>query len=114
MVAKLQEEVASLQRAIAGARESQKLLESQLVERGTTIAARDQKITGLEGDVTARDGNIAALKAEIGELEGQNAQFQEQVLRAYQKIKSDEAIVAKAKKAMAIALTLLDEQKQAQ
>jgi len=32
------------------------------------------------------------------------------VLRAYQKIKSDEAMVARAKKAMAIALTVLDDQ----
>jgi hypothetical protein len=31
------------------------------------------------------------------------------VLRAYQKIKADEAMVARAKKAMAIALTVLDE-----
>jgi hypothetical protein len=31
------------------------------------------------------------------------------VLRAYQKIKSDEAMVARAKKAMAIALTVLDD-----
>ena len=33
-----------------------------------------------------------------------------QVLRAYQKIKADEAMVARAKKAMAIALTVLDDQ----
>jgi hypothetical protein len=32
------------------------------------------------------------------------------VLRAYQKIKADEAMVARAKKAMAIALTVLDDQ----
>ena len=31
------------------------------------------------------------------------------MLRAYQKIKADEAMVARAKKAMAIALTVLDE-----
>jgi hypothetical protein len=30
-------------------------------------------------------------------------------LRAYQKIKADEAMVARAKKAMAIALTVLDD-----
>ena len=35
--------------------------------------------------------------------------LQEQVLRAYKKIKGDEATIAKAKKALAIALTLLDD-----
>ncbi len=43
-------------------------------------------------------------------LEHENASYQEQVLRAYQKIKADEAMVARAKKAMAIALTVLDDQ----
>ena len=32
------------------------------------------------------------------------------MLRAYQKIKADEAMVARARKAMAIALTVLDEE----
>ena len=35
--------------------------------------------------------------------------YEEQVLAAYQKLKNDEATIAKAKKAVAIALTLLDE-----
>ena len=33
------------------------------------------------------------------------------MLRAYQKIKADEAVVARAKKALAIALTALDDDK---
>ena len=51
----------------------------------------------------ARDIRIAELKQDIGELEKQNSAYQEQVLKAYQKIKTDEATVARAKKAMAIA-----------
>ena len=35
--------------------------------------------------------------------------LQEQVLQAYQRLKSDEAVVGRARKALAIALTLLDE-----
>ena len=42
-----------------------------------------------------------------------DAGYQEQVLRAFQKIKADETTVARAKKAMAIALTLLDDAEQA-
>lgn len=52
------------------------------------------------------------LRKEIEGLETENASYQEQVLRAYQKIKTDEAMVARAKKAMAIALTVLDDQGQ--
>ena len=42
--------------------------------------------------------------------EAENTSYQEQVLRAYQKIKADEAMVARARKAMAIALTVLDDE----
>ena len=55
---------------------------------------------------------LAELRKEIETLETENASYQEQVLRAYQKIKTDEAMVARAKKAMAIALTVLDDQGQ--
>jgi len=64
------------------------------------------------GDVrsgAARDQRIAELGTQIDELEGENSTYQEQVLKAYQKIKTDEATVARAKKALAIALTTLDD-----
>ena len=42
-------------------------------------------------------------------MEKESAGYQDQILKAYQRIKSDESIVSRAKKALAIALTLLDE-----
>ena len=59
--------------------------------------------------IAERDQRLTELRAELDELEQQNAAYQEQVLKAYQKIKADEAMVARAKKAMAIALTVLDD-----
>ena len=91
-IADLQEEI---QRAIAG--------------RDAAVSQRDQQIEELEGAVAARDKRLASLRAEIEELEGENAQFQEEVLKAYRKINADEATVSRAKKALAIALTLLDD-----
>ena len=44
------------------------------------------------------------------ELEKENAEYQEQILRAHQKIKADQAMHAKLKKVLAIGLTLTDEQ----
>ena len=60
-------------------------------------------------DLIAGPHGSSDLRGEIASLEQENANYQEQVLRAYQKIKTDEAMVARAKKAMAIALTVLDD-----
>ncbi|MEO6951046.1 MAG: response regulator [Polyangia bacterium] len=61
---------------------------SSLAERAQTVQTRD---------------------ARISELEQESARFQDQILRAYQRIKADESTVQRAKKALAIALTLLEE-----
>jgi CheY-like chemotaxis protein len=109
--ASLNEELSGLQRAVLGAREQIAKLEGDVASRNLVITARDGMIANLETEVRTRDEKITGLKADIAELETQNAQFQEQVLRAYQKIKNDDAVVEKAKKAMAIALTLLEDGK---
>ena len=57
-----------------------------------------------------RDQRIGELRGELETLEGESAAYQEQVLKAYQKIKHEEARVARAKKAVAIALTVLDDE----
>jgi hypothetical protein len=77
---------------------------------GALIGLDAVEIESQKGTIGDRDRKIANLKQDIAELEQQNAAYQEQVLQAYQKIKGDEATVSKAKKAVAIALTLLDEQ----
>ena len=75
-----------------------------------SIADRTAELRQHAAAVIERDQRIAELRKDIESLEQENANYQEQVLRAYQKIKTDEAMVSRARKAMAIALTVLDDQ----
>lgn len=82
----------------------------ELAEAREALAARERTIESLHAMLAERDERLTRQRQEQDELERQNAGYQEQVLRAFQKIKTDEETVARAKKAMAIALTLLDEE----
>jgi CheY-like chemotaxis protein len=62
-----------------------------------------------QSDLEARNSLLNERAQRISELENESAGYQDQILKAYQRIKSDESIVSRAKKALAIALTLLDE-----
>jgi CheY-like chemotaxis protein len=73
------------------------------------IADLEQKLAQAKGDIADREGKIAEKAQRVSELETESAGYQDQILKAYQRIKSDESIVSRAKKALAIALTLLDE-----
>lgn len=99
-----------LKKGLSGARDSLKRSESELASAVQTIADRNADLRAHAAAIAERDQRIAELRAEIESLEGENTNYQEQVLRAYQKIKTDEAMVARARKAMAIALTVLDDQ----
>jgi CheY-like chemotaxis protein len=101
-LAEIEKERAELDAGLRSARQSITGLERYLEQTRGMVVEREKTIDQHEGE-------IGSLKAEIAELESQNADYQEQVLKAFQKIKTDEATVAKAKKALAIALTLLDE-----
>lgn len=82
----------------------------ELTETRGALAVRERTIQSLHAMLAERDERLTRQRQEQDELERQNAGYQEQVLRAFQRIKTDEETVAKAKKAMAIALTLLDEE----
>ena len=84
-------------------------LGDQLAAAREVLRAREETIASLHVVLGERDERLAGQRQDLDELERQNAGYQEQVLRAFQKIKADEETVARAKKAMAIALTLLDE-----
>ncbi len=107
-VGALEAERTDLEKALAGGRERISQLETDLNAAQATIGQRDAEIEKQKDTVLARDSRIAALKQQQSELEDENTSYQEQVLKAYQKIKSDEEITGRAKKALAIALTLLD------
>jgi chromosome segregation ATPase len=91
-------------------------LEQQMGERdeeGKKLAARlaelEQRLKTALEDLNAREATLNERAARIAEMEQESAGYQDQILKAYQRIKADESIVSRAKKALAIALTLLDE-----
>jgi CheY-like chemotaxis protein/chaperonin cofactor prefoldin len=98
----LEDELRTSQDA-AGRAES---LEGELEElRGELVVARGE-LDGARAEVEKR---TADLRKRVAELEAQNAKNEERVLKAYQKIKGDEKVREKARKAVAIALQLLDD-----
>ncbi len=90
-------------------REGLKRGETELASALQSVADRNAELRVHLGAIAERDTRIAELRREIEAIEAENTSYQEQVLRAYQKIKQDEAMVTRAKKAMAIALTVLDD-----
>ncbi len=99
-----------LKRGLSAARDTIKRSEGELASAVQTIADRNAELRTATDAITERDNRIGDLRKEIESIEQENANYQEQVLRAFQKIKADEAMVSRAKKAMAIALTVLDDQ----
>jgi len=89
--------VNSLEIELQGAQET-------VAEREQTIAEREQTIAGLDQTIAGRDQTIA-------EQQQQARAQQDRLLAAENKIRSDEQLADKAKRAMAIAITLLEEQK---
>jgi CheY-like chemotaxis protein len=73
------------------------------------VSELDERLKSALDDINARETTLNERALRIAELEKESASYQEQILKAYQRIKSDESIVSRAKKALAIALTLLDE-----
>jgi hypothetical protein len=61
---------------------------------------------GARGEIEKRTGD---LKKRVADLEAANAKNEERVVKAYQKIKADEKVRDKVRKALAIAAQLLDE-----
>ena len=104
----LRGEIGRLESGLGATRERLKAVEGDLAQTQATLRSRDEKIGLMDKELADRAARVAAQRDEIERLEKENGELQEQLLRAYQKIKSDEAIANKAKKAMAIALTLLD------
>ncbi len=63
----------------------------------------------VDGAGAEAERRLSDAKRRIAELEAQNAKHEERVVKAYQKIKGDEKIREKTRKALAIALQLLEE-----
>ena len=80
----------------------------ELSEANRRIATRETDLDALRGEMREREVKMAQARERATELEGKTAELEDQVLRAYQKLRSDEKTVEKAKRALAVALSLLD------
>jgi DNA-binding response OmpR family regulator len=72
---------------------------------GQLAADRD----GLHADVRDREVKLGQLRERTSELEAKSAEYEDQIMRAYQKLRADEKVVDRAKRALAVALNLLDD-----
>ena len=68
-----------------------------------------QTRTAAEGAQADLERKLADVRKRIVELEAQNAKHEERIVKAYQKIKGDEKVKDKVRKAIAIAAQLLEE-----
>jgi CheY-like chemotaxis protein len=93
---------AELERVRARVEELERELESTRTE---LIVARGEA-EGARGEIDAR---TAELQKRITDLEAQSTKNEERVFKAYQKIKGDEKVKDKVRKAIAIAAQLLEE-----
>lgn len=82
-------------------------------QRQTEEALRETRaqVNSLEIQLAGLQENVAEREQTIAQQEKQARLQQDQLLAAYNKIRNDEQLADKAKRAMAIALTLLEEQK---
>jgi CheY-like chemotaxis protein len=90
--------------------------EGELAARTQELGELSRRTARIEGeldtaraDLRDREVKLAQARDRTSELEAKLADFEDQILRAYQKLRNDDKIVDKAKRALAVALTLLDD-----
>jgi len=87
------------------------------VRAGGGGGGSNKDVLRLKGELTQRDKEILSLKEELHEKEKaglewqerENARNEERVMQAYQRLKGDEKLREKTRKALRVALDLLDE-----
>ncbi len=90
--------------------------EGELAARAQELEQAYRRLSGLEADVDAaraelgnRDVKLAQTRDRIAELEAKVADYEDQIVRAFQRIRSDDKTAEKTRRALAVALALLDE-----
>jgi CheY-like chemotaxis protein/predicted nucleic acid-binding Zn-ribbon protein len=90
--------------------------EAELVARVQEVDQAHRRIAGQEADLDAaraelgdRDVRLAQTSSRIAELESKVTDYEDQIVRAYQRLRADEKITEKARRALAVALALIDE-----
>jgi CheY-like chemotaxis protein len=91
-------------------------VEGELAARNEELAETHRRLLRVEGeldtaraDVRDREVKLGQARDRITELESKVSDLEDQALRAYRRIKDDEKTIDKAKRAVSVALTLLDE-----
>jgi CheY-like chemotaxis protein/predicted nucleic acid-binding Zn-ribbon protein len=92
--------------AAAEALDKVSALEREVDEVKTELVVARGEAEGARGEVEKR---TAELKRRVQDLEGASAKNEERVVKAYLKIKNDEKVREKTRKALAIAMQLIDE-----
>lgn len=108
-IARLEEAKAAVEKDLATAREKAASLETDLSRANSVIRTMEKATEGYQRDVEQAQKRITELETARETVEKQLLETQEQVLKAHQRIKTDESTVDRAKKAMAVALTILDQ-----
>ena len=90
--------------------------EGELAARVQEIEQAYRRLSGLEADLDAaraelgnRDVRLAQTRDRIAELEAKVADYEDQIVRAFQRIRADDKTTEKTRRALAVALALLDE-----
>jgi DNA repair exonuclease SbcCD ATPase subunit len=90
--------------------------EAELAARVQEIEQAYRRLAGLEADIDAaraelgnREVRLAQGRDRIGELEAKVADYEDQIVRAFQRIRTDEKTTEKTRRALSVALALLDE-----
>jgi hypothetical protein len=90
--------------------------EGELAARMQEIEQAYRRVAGLEADLDAaraelgsREVRLAQGRDRIAELEAKVADYEEQIMRAFQRMRADDKTAEKTRRALAVALALLDE-----
>ena len=90
--------------------------EGELAARVQEIEQAYRRLAGLEADIDAaraelgnREVRLAQGRDRISELEAKVADYEDQIVRAFQRIRADDKTTEKTRRALSVALALLDE-----
>ena len=90
--------------------------EGELAARVQEVDQSHRRVASLEADLDAaraevgdRDVRVAQTRDRISELESKVTDYEDQIVRAYQRLRADEKTTEKARRALAVALALIDE-----
>jgi len=90
--------------------------EGELVARTQEIEQAYRRLSSFEADLDAaraelsdRDVRLSQARDRLGELEAKIGDYEDQIVRAFQRLRSDEKTTEKIRRALGVALALLDE-----